>query len=61
MRIPLSDLDDPRVQPYRNLKASNLMRHGELFIAEGTKVVERLLNSDFETVSVLLGEKREAE
>ncbi len=61
MRIPVASLDDPRVQPYRNLKASNLMRHGELFIAEGTKVVERLFHSDFETASVLLSEKREAE
>lgn len=61
MRIPLADLDDPRLRPYRNLKASNLMRHGELFIAEGTKVVDRLLTSDYETASVLLSEKREAE
>ena len=61
MRIPVASLDDPRVSPYRNLKASNLMRHGELFIAEGAKVVERLLSSDFETASVLLSEKREAE
>jgi tRNA G18 (ribose-2'-O)-methylase SpoU len=61
MRIPIAHLDDPRVTPYRHLKASNLMRHGELFIAEGTKVVDRLLKSDFETASVLLSEKREAE
>lgn len=61
MRIPIDDLDDPRIQPYRNLKASNLMRHGEFFIAEGTKVVDRLLRSDYETASVLLSEKREAE
>lgn len=61
MRIPIADLTDPRVEPYRNLKASNLMRHGELFIAEGTKVVARLLQSDFEVASVLLSEKREAE
>lgn len=61
MRIPIADLDDPRVSPYRNLKASNLMRHGEFFIAEGTKVVDRLLASEFPTASVLLSEKREAE
>lgn len=61
MRISIADLDDPRVQPYRNLKASNLMRHGEFFIAEGTKVVDRLLHSDFTLASVLLSEKREAE
>jgi tRNA G18 (ribose-2'-O)-methylase SpoU len=61
MRIFIDHLDDLRLQPYRNLKASNLMRRGELFIAEGTRVVDRLLRSDFETVSVLLAEKREAE
>lgn len=60
-RISIADLDDPRVQPYRDLKASNLMRHGTLFIAEGTKLVARLLDSRYETASVLLSEKREAE
>lgn len=61
MRIPIADLDDPRLRPYRNLKAGNLMRHGELFIAEGAKLVDRLLISEYETASVLLSEKREAE
>ncbi len=61
MRIPIASLDDPRVLPFRDLKAANLMRHGELFIAEGTKVVDRLLRSDYETAAVLLSEKREAE
>lgn len=60
-RIFIDSLDDPRVQPYRDLKASNLMRHGTLFIAEGTKLVARLLDSRYETASVLLSEKREAE
>jgi tRNA G18 (ribose-2'-O)-methylase SpoU len=59
--ISISSLDDPRVQPYRDLKASNLMRHGEMFIAEGTKLVARLLDSRYETASVLLSQKREAE
>ena len=59
-RIPITSLDDPRVAPYRQLKGSDVMRRGELFVAEGNKVVERLLESDFETVSVLLSEKREA-
>ena len=60
-RIPITSLDDPRVAPYRQLKGSDVMRRGELFIAEGNKVVERLLQSDFETASVLISEKREAE
>ena len=60
-RIAIESLDDPRMQMYRHLKASNLLRDGRLFIAEGTKLVERLLASDFQTESVLISERREAE
>lgn len=60
-RIAIESLDDPRVRMYRHLKASNLLRDGRLFIAEGTKLVERLLASDFQTESVLIAERREAE
>ncbi|HUQ68155.1 MAG TPA: RNA methyltransferase [Planctomycetaceae bacterium] len=59
-RIAIDSLDDPRVRPYCDLKASNLTR-SELFIAEGTKLVARLIDSRYETASVLLSEKREAE
>jgi len=58
-RIAIESLDDHRVQMYRHLKASNLLRDGRLFIAEGTKLVERLLASDFQTESVLIAERRE--
>ena len=60
-RIAIESLDDPRVQMYRQLKSSNLLRDGHLFIAEGTKLVERLLASDYQTESVLIAERREAE
>jgi tRNA G18 (ribose-2'-O)-methylase SpoU len=60
-RIAIESLDDPRVQMYRHLKSTNLLRDGRLFIAEGTKLVERLLASDFRTESVLIAERREAE
>lgn len=56
--IHFESLDDPRLIPYRNLKAANMKRHRDLFVAEGTKLVERLLVSSFETDSVLLSEKR---
>lgn len=46
---------------YRHLKSSNLLRDGRLFIAEGTKLVERLLASDYQAESVLIAERREAE
>ena len=60
-RIEIESLDDPRVQMYRHLKSSNLLRDGRLFIAEGTKLVERLLASDYQTESVLIAERREEE
>jgi len=51
-------LEDRRLDPYRSLKIASLHRRAGLFIAEGDKVVERLLASDFEVVSVLVSERR---
>jgi len=51
-------LEDRRLDPYRSLKTASLHRRAGLFIAEGDKVVERLLVSDFEVVSVLVSERR---
>lgn len=59
--IAIESLDDPRVEPYRNLKMKNLQRGGDYFIAEGKKVVERLLESDYETASVFISERRVAD
>jgi len=56
--IPIHDLDDPRLEPYRHLKRTNLTRWSNQFIAEGLPVVERLLASSFEVVSVLASERR---
>ena len=59
MTIVLIDsIDDPRVESYRNLKLKNLQRGGQFFIAEGKKVVERLLESDFQTASVFISQRR---
>ncbi len=49
------DTDDPRLIPYRALKHSNLTRWSGQFIAEGDKVVERMLRSDYEVVSIVIG------
>ncbi len=57
-KIPVDTVDDPRLDPYRSLKTATLHRRAGLFIAEGDKVVERLLASDFEVVSVLASERR---
>lgn len=56
--IPLSDPLDPRLDPYRDMKREDVRRRGELFIAEGRLVVQRLLASDYETVSILAEPKR---
>ena len=61
MLIPLQTIDDPRLDHYRDLKRSTLIRNSGLFIAEGRRVVRRLLHSDFTVRSVLLSQKRVAE
>jgi len=55
----IESLDDPRLDPYRNLKSTNLTRWSNQFIAEGLLVVERLLASQFEVVSVVATSKTE--
>jgi tRNA G18 (ribose-2'-O)-methylase SpoU len=57
----ISSLDLPELAPYRTLRrAAEHAAHG-IFVAEGDKVVRRLLESDFGVVSVLLPESRVAE
>jgi tRNA G18 (ribose-2'-O)-methylase SpoU len=51
--IPIESLDDPRLEPYRNLKRTNLTRWSDGFIAEGIRLVQRLLESDFSIQSIL--------
>ncbi|MGE3313783.1 MAG: TrmH family RNA methyltransferase [Planctomycetaceae bacterium] len=60
-RILIDRLDDPLLDPYRHLKATNLTRWSDEFTAEGLLVVTRLLESRFEVLSVLATERREAE
>ena len=49
----IDTIDDPRLAPYRELNQRNLTRQSGLFIAEGDKVVERLLASRYSVASVL--------
>jgi tRNA G18 (ribose-2'-O)-methylase SpoU len=53
----LTQLDDPRLEPYRNLKSTNLTRWSNQFVAEGSLVVERLLASRFKVQSMLLSRR----
>jgi tRNA G18 (ribose-2'-O)-methylase SpoU len=54
--IRVDSLDDPRLEHYRNIRESELLRRRGLFVAEGRLVVTRLLESPFRTVSLLLND-----
>ncbi len=53
----IESLDLPELQPYRTLRRSQEHCDQGIFVAEGEKVVRRLLESAFAVVSVLLPEK----
>ena len=59
--IRINSLDDPRLEAYRHLKDTNRTRWADLFIAEGEKLVQRLLASDYAVESVLLSDRFEAQ
>ncbi|MBI1337832.1 MAG: hypothetical protein GC164_12850 [Phycisphaera sp.] len=56
--IPIESLDDVRVAHYRDLKDHELASGGDLFIAEGAHLVERLIASRYPVESVLGSSKR---
>jgi tRNA G18 (ribose-2'-O)-methylase SpoU len=58
-RVPITDLDDPKIAIYRSLKATNQTRRLGQFVVEGEKLVERLLASRFPPVSVLVTDRHE--
>src|SRR6516225_8630976 len=57
----ISSLDLPELAPYRTLRRAAEHEAQGIFVAEGDKVVRRLLESDFGVVSVLLPESRVTE
>jgi tRNA G18 (ribose-2'-O)-methylase SpoU len=57
----IENLDLPELAPYRTLKRPIEHEAQGIFVAEGDKVVRRLLESHFEVVSVLLPAARLAE
>lgn len=56
-RYPLTSLTDHRVAPYAHLNQTNLTRGSKLFVAEGEKVVQRLIASNYITDSILAEEE----
>jgi tRNA G18 (ribose-2'-O)-methylase SpoU len=57
----INSLDLPELAPYRTLRQHEEHRTAGIFVAEGDKVVRRLLESHFGVVSVLLPQRRLAE
>jgi tRNA G18 (ribose-2'-O)-methylase SpoU len=57
----ITALDRPELAPYRTLKRSAAHAKLGLFVVEGDKVLDRLLESDFAMVSVLVIAERLAE
>jgi tRNA G18 (ribose-2'-O)-methylase SpoU len=53
----IESLDDPALQPYRTMRRQIEHREQGIFVAEGEKVVRRLLESRFAVVSMLLPPK----
>lgn len=58
---PITDFADPRLAPFRNLKAQLDHLNRGVFVAEGEKVIRRLLESPHEVVSVLVPPERVTE
>lgn len=54
---PIQSLDLPELEPYRTMRRSETHRARQIFVAEGEKVVRRLLESPLPVVSVLLPPK----
>ncbi len=59
-RVPIDDLDDPRIATYRHLKSTNLTRGGDTFVVEGEKLLDRLIESPFPLASVLVTDRHES-
>ncbi len=56
--IPIDSIDNPLLDPYRDLRNTKTSPLEDWFIAEGKLVVQRLLQSDYRIRSVLLSRKQ---
>ena len=57
----ITDLDDPRLVPFRTMRAQAGHLNDGVFVAEGPKIVQRLLESPHEVLAVLLPPEWRAE
>lgn len=51
--ISISDIDDPRIEAYRNLHRATLTVPSDTFVVEGRWLLERLVRSQLRTESIL--------
>ncbi len=58
--IPITDLDDPRVAPYRDVRDADLRGRDQYFMAESEMVVRRLVRTPQRVHSLLLSEHKAA-
>jgi len=57
-RAPIASLDDPQIAPYRTMRRQFDHFKEEIFVAEGEKVLERLLRSSISVISLLLPDEK---
>lgn len=57
-QIPIHDIDDERIEVYRDVLSAKASRRCGLFVAEGRLLVDRLVASPFPTHSILVDERR---
>jgi tRNA G18 (ribose-2'-O)-methylase SpoU len=55
--VSIGSIEDPRLDPYRNLRTTNLTRFSGRFIAESRPLVQRLLASQLEVESILVDQE----
>ncbi len=56
--IPIESIDDPRIEIYRNLRWTNRTRDLGMMVAESLRVARRLVESDCETVTLLISDRK---
>jgi hypothetical protein len=56
--VPITSIDDNRLNAYRDLPRVNLTTHSGRFIVEGRWLVERLAASDYEVESVVVDDRQ---
>lgn len=54
----IASLDDPRLDPYRNLRRTNKTRWSGRFVVEGHRVVRRLIDSGLAIDSIVVSDRR---